>query len=222
MFENLKALLIKETNEQKADKRQYIEEGFHYNRDAGLKRYSTDAKWAAYQAGELTREKAVEIAVQRAWRGIEKEHREKLQDLESAEAVPDAESVSIRVTWKRSRTWGYNPHAVVIVNGVNRYEGKASGAGYDKLSTAIAEALNQSAVIRRALYQAKEKALQEGKNGRSNRECIAYGAGYGVLPYFEGGVGLSSTECVFNACGLKMKIRDERGGIVGIYFFERG
>lgn len=221
MFENLQALLIKETNERKADIRKYIEIGFDYNRDAGLHRYSTAAKWEAYQAGKLPREKAVEIAVQRAWREIEKEHRANLEKLASAEAVPDIETVSIRVSWKRSSMYGYNPHAVAVINQENRYEGKAGGCGYDKRSAAIADALNQSAVILRMLYQAKEKALQEGENGTQNRNCIAYGSGYGVLPYFEGGVGMSSMEAVFNACGLKMAHCDCSGKHADYYYFEK-
>lgn len=221
MFENLQALLIKETNERKADIRKYIEIGFDYNRDAGLHRYSTAAKWAAYQAGTLTREKAAEIAVQRAWREIEKEHRANLEKLASAEAVPDIEKVSIRVSWKRSSMYGYNPHAVAVINQESRYEGRAGGCGYDKRSAAIADALNQSAVILRMLYQAKEKALQEGRKN-NNRECIAYGSGYGVLPYLECGVGMSSIEAIFNACGLKLKdfAQPDRGD--DYYYFERG
>lgn len=221
MFENLKSLLIKETNSRKADIRQYIETGFDYNHDAGLHRYSTAAKWEAYQAGKLPREKAVEIAVQRAWREIEKAHKADLESLESAAAVPDAETVSIRVDWKKNRTWGYNPTATVIINQANRYTGTASGCGYDKRTAAIADALNESAVIRRMLYKAKEKALADGKPD-NNRACIAYGAGYGALPYFEGGVGMSSMESVFNACGLKLKNFSQPDKGADFYYFEKG
>lgn len=236
MFENLQSLLIKEANEKKANTRYFIENGFmptwaeKIHSDNGLRRYSTEKKWQAYQAGKLTREKAVEIAVQRAWRDIEKAHRADLECLESAAAVPDVESVSICVEWKRNRTWGYNPTATVIINQANRYTGSASGCGYDKLTAAIGEALNQSAVIRKMLYTKKESALQAGydpETGKkygpeSNRECIAYGAGYGTLPYFEGGVGMSSFEAVFNACGLKMTHCDCSGKYADYYYFEKG
>lgn len=229
MFNHLQSLLIKETNSKKADARYYIENGYmptwsereRIFNDNGLKRWSTAAKWEAYQAGKLAREKAVEIAVQRAWREIEKAHRADLASLADAEAVPDIETVSIRVDWKKSRTWGYNPTATVIINQMNRYTGSASGCGYDKRTAAIAEALNQSAVIRRMLYQAKEKALADGKPD-NNRACIAYGAGYGVLPYFEGGVGMSSFEAVFNACGLKLKDFSQPDRGQDYYYFERG
>ena len=71
------------------------------------------------------------------------------------------------------------------------------------------------------LYQAKEKALADGKPD-NNRACIAYGAGYGVLPYFEGGVGMSSFEAVFNACGLKLKDFSQPDRGQDYYYFERG
>lgn len=229
MFENLQTLLIKEANTKKAEIRYYIEAGHmptwapehKKHSDEGIRRYSTAAKWEAYQAGELSREKVVELAINRAWKEIEKKHRANLEELAAAAAVQDVESVSIRIDWKRSTTWGYNPHAAVVINQANRYEGKASGCGYDKQSAAVAEALNQSAVIRRMLYQAKEKAMADGKPD-NNRACIAYGAGYGVLPYFEGGVGMSSLEAVFNACGLKMKACDCSGKHTDYYYFERG
>lgn len=235
MFENLQSLLVKEANEKKANTRYFIENGYmptwaeKIHSDNGLKRYSTEKKWAAYQAGTLTREKAVEIAVQRAWRDIEKAHRADMERLESAAAMPDVESVSIRVEWKRNRTWGYNPTATVIINHANRYTGTTSGCGYDKLTAAIGGALNQSAVIRKMLYTKKESALQAGyapkKAGsapESNRECIAYGAGYGTLPYFEGGVGMSSFVAVFEACGMKLQefMQPDKGA--HFYYFEKG
>lgn len=238
MFENLKALLIKETNENKAKSAFYIENGYMttWNEtqrvfsDNGLKRYSTEKKWNAYQEKKLTREKAIEFATARRFKEIEKYLQRDIEKLESAESVPDIETVSIRVEWKKSRVWGYNPTATVIINQANRYTGSASGCGYDKLTAAIAEALNQSAVIRKMLYTKKENALQAGydpETGKtygpeSNGGCIAYGAGYGTLPYFEGGVGMSSFVSVFEACGMKAKIRDESGKYMDYYFFEKG
>lgn len=230
MFEKLKTLLLQKEEAKKESAKFYIENGYlptwpeeeRVQGDTGLYVYSTAAKWEAYQAGKITREKAVEMAVRRVCRRNEKEYRQELEGLERAAETPELQSVQIRVEWKRSAMYGMNPHATVIVNQVNRYEGKASGCGYDKLSAAIADALNKSAVAKRALYQAKEKAILEGKNPASNRECIAYGAGYGVMPYFEGGVGLISLVNVLQACGLKWKFCDERGGTVYNYYFERG
>lgn len=235
MFENLKTQLIKEAHEKKAAAAFYIENGYFptWNErvfsDNGLKRYSTEKKWNAYQEKKLTREKAIEFATARAWRDIEKGLQRDIEKLESAATVPDIETVSIRVEWKKSRTWGYNPTATVIINEMNRYTGSASGCGYDKRTAAIGEALNQSAVIRKMLYTKKENALQAGydpETGKtygpeSNGGCIAYGAGYGTLPYFEGGVGMSSFVSVFEACGMKCAVRDETLRGSDYYYFEK-
>lgn len=216
MFENLKNLLAEEYENRKRIAAEYIENGYcstwagehKKENDNGIKENITPAKWDAYKEGKITREKSVELATARRWKQLDKDHAKELAKVEAAEAAPDVRTVSIEVDWKRSRTWGYNPHAIVVINRQNRYFGSASGCGYDKRTAAVGAALNQSAVIARMLYQAKEKALAEGwrPDGRvgSNAGCIHYGAGYGTLPYFEGGVGMSSFEGVFNACGLKL------------------
>lgn len=232
MFENLKNLLAEEYENKKKETAFFIENGYLETwredertfSDRGVERYITPAKWDAYKEGKITREKAVELATARRWKQLDKAHAKELAKVEAAEAAPDVHTVSIEVEWKRSRTWGYNPHASVVINRQNRYFGSASGCGYDKRTAAVGAALNQSAVILRMLYQAKEKALAEGwrPDGRvgSNAGCIHYGAGYGTLPYFEGGVGMSSFEGVFNACGLKMThIADGRH--YDHYIFER-
>lgn len=235
MFENLKNLLAEEYENKKKEIAFFIANGYLETwrederafSDRGIERYSTPAKWDAYKDGKITREKAVELATARRLKQLEKAHAKELAKVESAEAAPDVHTVSIEVEWKRSRTWGYNPHASVVINHRNRYFGSASGCGYDKRTAAVGEALNQSAVILRMLYACKEKALAGGWRPESknpyapgNGGCIHYGAGYGTLPYFEGGVGMSSFEGVFNACGLKMThIADGRH--YDHYIFER-
>ena len=233
MFENLKKMLNEEYENKKKEATFFIENGFlptwredeRVFSDRGIERYSTPAKWDAYKEGKITREKAVELATARRLKQLEKAHTKELAKVEAAEAAPDVHAVSIEVEWKRSRTWGYNPHASVVVNRQNRYFGSASGCGYDKRTAAVGAALNQSAVIDRMMYQAKEKALAEGwrPDGRagSNAGCIHYGAGYGTLPYFEGGVGMSSFEGVFNACGLKLTHCNTSGKYYDYYYFER-
>lgn len=222
MFETLRAALHQEHENKKAAAREYIQHGYmktwaaehQKESDEGIKRHSTAARWDAYQAGKISREKAVELATARRIKELEKELAQNMQQLDAAEAAPDVKGIAIHVEWKRSATWGYNPHASVIVNQVNRYEGSASGCGYDKRTAAIAEAANQSAVLLRMLYSLKEKALQTG-------EKMPYGAGYGVLPYFEGGVGMESFYGVFNACGMNVTERDERGKYYDFYYVEK-
>jgi hypothetical protein len=124
-------------------------------------------------------------------------------DLETIENAPDVDKIKIAVDWKKSSTWGMNPHAEVsTVDGV--FRGFASGCGYDKLSSAIASAFNQSSAILKLLYEAKEKALEENGNDKEKAfAVVGYGSGAScmVRPYFEGGVGVSCYESIFEGLG---------------------
>lgn len=242
MFEKIKKELAKEHAQELKNVHFYIKRGYlptwaaeHQNdADRGLREYSTPAKWDAYQAGTLSREQAVEIAYKRAEREKEKSYAKKLAKVERAENAAPPVTVSISVEWKRSSVWGYNPTATVTIydsNGWAQYTGTASGCGYDKLTAAVGSALNQSAAILNMLYTAKEKAYKRSKAAaraawkqhgpESNRDAIHYGAGYGILPYFEGGTGWSSFAGVFAACGYK--ITENRGAKTSDFFYiEKG
>ena len=174
-----------------------------------MKQYSTARRWEQYKAGEITREKAVELATKRAIKAIEKDTAAKLAQLDRVANAPDLTYISVSVEWGRSRTWGYYPIVVVRTN-TGAYTGSASGYGYDKESAAIAEALNKCDSILKALYQLKENGLRSGKTdesktascGRSNSDICGYGAGYGAIPYFEGGVGASCFWSILKKCGF--------------------
>lgn len=180
--------------------------------DNGLRQWSTPAKWAAYQAGTLNREKAVRLATARALRDVEKTHRRELEKLDRAAMAPELEFVTLDVTWTRSATWGYNPRVKAVTNEAEVFTGTASGCGYDKLSAAVADALNNSPAVLRALYIAAENALASGQRfNRLNtstvtwRDVLGYGSGYSVVPYFEGGCGASCFERIFDACGYSFR-----------------
>lgn len=220
MFENLKKALHEEHEALSADVSFYIENGYmptwaeeyRKNPDAGLARHSTPAKWNAYESGSITREKAVQLATSRALRDLEKTFVRKLEKLDRIANAPELEFVTINVEWKRSRTWGYNPTADVVTNEYARYTGTASGCGYDKRSAAVAEALNASPAVLKALYIAAENALASGQaftrlnvNTVTWRDVLGYGSGYSILPYFEGGVGISCFEEIFNSCGFSFR-----------------
>lgn len=220
-FQHIRAEVERKHSERIENTRYYIEYGFfptwaeeHRTApDRGLKKYSTAAKWDAYKAGKITREKAIEYAVKRAAREADKTYAADIAKVESAENAADIISIEIDITWTHSRTWGYNPTADITTrseNGYNRFTGTASGCGYDKLTAAVGSALNQSPEVLKMLYTAQEKAFSEmnesarrgWKNqNESNRDTIHYGAGYGILPYFEGGTGWSSFAGVFEKCG---------------------
>lgn len=215
-FANLAHLIEIEAEQKKARARFYIENGYctewngeHAKNDNGIKQESTPHRWHQYQTGEITREKAVELATKRREKEIDRETIKKNDQLLTARDAAEIKNVSIYVEWHRSQTWGYNPTATVIINGVQEYTGRASGCGYDKETAAVGAALNQSKIIKKMLYTAKENALDVSpaeireNPDASNSKLIHYGAGYGVLPYFEGGVGMTSFRGVFEACGLR-------------------
>lgn len=185
-------------------------ENERHESDNGIRRYSTARRWEQYQAGEITREKAVEFATRRAEKQTEKETAAKLARLETVAAADPLRDASVSVTWARSRVWGYNPTAEVWPGYAT---GHASGCGYDKQSAAVAEALNATPSALRVLYTLAEKALEEGKSGRSATACtgynwtaaICYGCGYSVLPHFEGGVGVSCFWEAFSRAGYTVR-----------------
>lgn len=182
--------------------------------DRGLRQYSTPRRWEQYQRGEIDREKAVELATKKAAKKIEQDTAAKLAQLEAAATAPRFDSVSISVTWAKSRTWGANPTAEVLNLGDRRTVGHASGCGYDKESAAIAEALNQNPAALRVLYELGESALARGDSPRSKSACsgyhcgccLGYGAGYSVLPYFKGGVGSSCFWSIFQKAGFSVRL----------------
>lgn len=234
MFDLLKKRLEEEHAQRVENTKGFIQNGYceswsdehKTHSDRGIERESTPLRWKQYKNGEINREKAVELATKRALKDAEKTFLRDLARLDNAETAKDVESVAISVEWKKNNTWGYNPTATVIVNnryGV-QYVGTASGCGYDKLTAAVGAALNQSASIKKMLYTAKEKSLSENYPAfaqcESNRTFINYGAGYGVLPYFEGGVGMCSFYGVFEKCGLKCTVHNETKR-TDFYYFEK-
>lgn len=233
-FKHLSNMVEREAKKRQADARFYIENGFleswggeYTKNDQGIKNNSTETRWKQYQNREITREKAVEFATKRRLKEIDRETIKKLDKLLKAQNADELKSVSVSVSWKRSAYWGYNPTATVTINGIYQFTGHASGCGYDKETAAVGEALNQSEIILKALYTTKEKALSKApakirNNPESrNADLIHYGAGYGVLPYFEGGVGMTSFKGVFEACGLKCT-HSNHTKTSDYYYFEVG
>jgi len=108
--------------------------------------------------------------------------------LEAVKAQPKLESLTITIEWKKSRVWGWNPYATgeaITSKGYRLVKwAKASGCGYCKRSTVIADLFNQ--FLRHKLYD--QKILNRFGFG------IPYGirlgeSGKNWLSYFEGGIG---------------------------------
>ena len=123
------------------------------------------------------------------------------QLLEFSENLPQIEKLVISVEWKKSSTWGQNPTAEAFIPGVGRISsGSVGGCGYDKQSTAVANVLNQIPQFKKLLFAVKDKKVK-----LKNHEIFGYGSGYGILPSFEGGVGVSCYDKIFNKIGYKFE-----------------
>lgn len=135
----------------------------------------------------------------------------KLQLAEIEKADDFNGELVITVEWKKSYMWGMNPRAYTNYGFKSDSVG---GCGYCKLSTATAEALNSHKPLLKLLYQAKDNALvtnivldskQLKTQNEINRKYLGYGSGYGVIPSFEGGVGVTSHQNIMEKLGLTMK-----------------
>jgi hypothetical protein len=132
------------------------------------------------------------------WQGKEiKTAEEKIKLIEDAKDFGGIFVITVEL--KKSRMWGSNPRAYTNYN----FEGESiGGCGYDKLSTATAQALNSNLSILKLLYTKQDTWLKEHEFTGDNSEALEYGVGYNVLPAFEGGVGVSSHERVIKGLGL--------------------
>lgn len=197
MYELLKKQVTKEIEKQtKETKECFTKEGYDFT----LKRYLTGLRIKQLANGEITREQAIEIATKKLIKEDAKRLANKLKHIDEVAQAQDIETITISVEWSRNKTWGFNPHASVWA--CDFTQGTASGCGYDKESSAIAEAFNKNNAILKILYNIKEKALQENEN-ITNRDACGYGAGYGALPYYEGGVGTNCFVWILKGYGFK-------------------
>jgi len=211
MFNNLRNEVLKQAETDKQDKEYYIINGFCKSwaeehkkfSDAGLKEYLTDLRYIQYKKGLIDEETARKFALDRMIKKVDKWQFEKLAKIDAVENAEPLEYCTITVEWTKSSTWGNNPHAETRTNSGLNY-GTASGCGYDKESAAIAEALNQDYSVLHMLYSKEEKRLKN-KNNISRRDFVGYGSGYGILPAFEGGVGVSSHRNIFEKSGYKFE-----------------
>ena len=92
---------------------------------------------------------------------INKKRQAMLNRLEAVSQAEPLQYVEARVEWKKSRTWGYNPHVEAWTTGSYYNTGKASGCGYCKESAAIGEALADSLSLQRFIIENLSKLKNE-------------------------------------------------------------
>lgn len=219
MFNNLITLINKETEERKNNLRGYI---CNPDNTDALRRESTETRWNQFIEGIIDRATANDFAMKRAFKAIDKTTTETMEKVDRVLNAPDLVSVKLYITWSKSKAWGYNPtvEATADTNDcIYSSHGTASGCGYDKESAAVAQALNKINSVLKALYKTKEAVLSIDPTVSSHK-ALNYGAGYGVLPYFEGGVGMGSLIGVFKACGFTLA-HESHGEHQDYYYFKR-
>ena len=218
-FPHILAAVLAEAEQKKENTAHYIARGWwptwaeEHRADPlrGIREHATAHTWEQLQRGEISAQTAAERALKRALKAIDKDTAEKAAKLARVAQADTLGMCDIWVEWKRNACWGNNPTATATAynergNVTGETSGRASGCGYDKRSAAVADALNDSDSALKVLYTAEESALREGRTNR--REAIGYGLGYGVLPYFEGGVGVGCFWRFFQAQGYRVNANE--------------
>ena len=186
--------------------------GYIAQNDNTLQICSTQTRWEQYKAGKISREKCAEYAIEREERQTAKREAARLAEAEAIAAAPEVQAISIYIVWKRSQTWGYNPHAEIKVytdRGTYTATGRASGCNYDKQSTAIAEALNQIPAALKVIYDQRENDIE------------IYGTSlYSARPRYEGGIGTNQIRLILEGSNIMMKSHDETKR-TDHYYFEK-
>lgn len=104
----------------------------------------------------------------------------------------------LTINFTKNATWGYCP------KGNDNYGHKTdsiSGCGYCKESTATGQLLSQNDIILKKMYKVMNKPSNLKKG---SRESLGYGSGYGILPSFSGGVGVSCHIGILEKLGYKV------------------
>lgn len=173
-----------------------------------LNRWLTDKRYQDWQSGALTDEQAWNIARKRLERDTFRQLVEDENHLKCVMAGKEPETISVLMEYRRSGA----VHCTVNIDNRHCYKGSAYGGGYDKRSAALADALNKSYDALSILAHAKHVALNNGEtdwsatasSGRCNHDMLGYGAGYSVVPYYEGGVGMSTIIALLTRRGYKV------------------
>lgn len=198
-MKNLANAIVKENEKNNAYKLELIN-NLDANDVSKLDWRLSDLLTAGQKKKQFSLVELKEVLKSRNKKAQEKRNLQELQRLEFSN-LEDIETLTINVEWKRSQMWGMNPTAEAYVNGIGHVSsGSIGGCGYDKQSTAVARVLNQVPQLIKKLYELKENNVDV-----KNHDLFGYGSGYGVLPSFEGGVGVSCYYKIFESIGYEFK-----------------
>lgn len=166
-----------------------------------FKELFTPAKLRAYKAGKLSPEDTKKYLLQRYTdKKVNKYTAQALNKIDTAIEQGAAVKIIVSLRWTKAYSGNvcHADVAAITANGA-RYnaEGHAGGYGYDKASTAAADAFDKLPPVLHLIY----------KLANGNKK-IPYGASCknSGLPYFDGGVGMECFDNVFKAAGLKNRL----------------
>ena len=143
--------------------------------------------------------------INRKQKSIYKIIKKQSEHINSIDTAGELIEVKISIEWKKSKIWGSNPKAEAWATFINKSghteslyvcSGSVGGCGYDKQSTAVANCLNQIKEVLKPLFSIKNDNIYI-----KNHDLIGYGAGYGILPIIEGGVGVNCYNRIFDKVG---------------------
>lgn len=144
--------------------------------------------------------------------------------IEAEKTQRPVKEMTITIEWKRSRTWGMNPHAEAEVRyhdgGFERSAiARASGCGYDKESTVIAELFNT--YLKYKLWAMTAEQIKGG-HGSMDKGPAPYGISvYSDGRYYSGGIGTSCYYGIAEYIGGKFE-RVANGKTFDVYKYTDG
>lgn len=114
--------------------------------------------------------------------------------------APEKIDITCKIDWYKSRTWGSCPKGEYLSGYYRKFVGGVTGCGYDKASSWTAKVFNDDNILLKYIIKFVEKKHINNLNIRKK-------LGYGIrmsrgLPYFEGGVGLSSHITILKNLGF--------------------
>lgn len=135
-------------------------------------------------------------------RKAEREAAKRAAKLEAMKNQKRVSSIAFNIEWKRSRTWGSNPHLSARIHFADgsrdTFTATCGGCGYDKESTVIANLFN--ACLRYKLFLVTEGTkIADARTNPGKGETP-----YGIhplsettkyAPYYDGGIG---TDCYYD------------------------
>lgn len=188
------------------------------DKESGRELYRIDEATSCMANGHQIDAAYVERCHEYLEKVLPKEEKYWTERLEAADMAGKLLEINISVNWTKSRTWGSNPHAECWLcfedaeygSRSSYSEGRASGTGYDKRSTAVQEAF-EFGISKKRDDADRRKNLALAK-ASFDRFVIEQGEGlwneYAVdkspMPHFNlGGKGMSTFTRLFRRIGCR-------------------